>query len=395
MVVRKIALVMSMMLALLVVAVACGSDPTATPVPPTATPTAEAMMEKPTPTAEAMMEKPTPTAMPQKSLEEQLYEEALATNDGEINWLFPTRAAQAEEIIAAFEEDYPGLNVVHTQKSTSEVTETVLLEHQAGRISVDVADPGRDSRLFDRNIFANSKDIFDDIGVPEGARYADDAALLYVPLAHGVMYNTDRVTGDDIPQTYEDLLKPMWEGDLVLEDRLKGFIYLTDLEEYGGRYDNLWPEDDVAKYLTAMAAQDPKILHGNTSVSNDVASGESAISPDVNFASIGNAIVQGHPVELAPVTPNAIEQWLIGVVDGGPNTPGGRLFLRWLISTDQGIPVRVSVQPGSSLDPASGDPIAERAQRYDLKIGYTGIEMADHFSRLQIRYREILGIPTS
>ena len=95
------------------------------------------------------------------------------------------------------------------------------------------------------------------------------------------------------------------------------------------------------------------------------------------------------------MTPNAIEQWLIGVVDGGPNTPGGRLFLRWLISTDQGIPVRVSVQPGSSLDPASGDPIAERAQRHDLKIGYTGIEMADHFSRLQIRYREILGIPTS
>ena len=391
---RKMTLVLSSMLALLVVAAACGSDPTATPVPPTATPTPEAMMAEPTPTA-MMEEKPTPTAMPQKTLEEQLYEEALATNDGEINWLFPTRAAQAEEIIAAFEQDYPGLNVVHTQKSTSEVTETVLLEHQAGRISVDVADPGRDSRLFDRNIFANSKDIFDDLGIPEGARYADNAAMLYVPLAHGVMYNTDRVQGDDIPQTYEDLLKPIWKGDLVLEDRLKGFIYLTDLEEYGGRYENLWPEDQVADFLSKLAAQEPKILHGNTAVSNDVASGESAISPDVNVASIGTAISQGHPVELAPVTPNAIEQWLVGAVAGGPNPAGGRLFLRWLLSVDGGIPVRVEVQPGTSLDVDSGDPIAIRAENLGLKIGYTGIEMADHFTRLQTKYREILGIPTS
>lgn len=382
---KKIMLVFSASLALLAVA-ACGADPTPTPQP-TATP-------RPTPT-QAMMEQPTPTPTPAKSLEDSLYEEALATNNGRISWVFPTRAAQAEEIIAAFEAEYSGLSVAHTQKSTSEVTEGLLLEHQADKITADVADPGRDSRLLDRGIFIDSSDIFADLGIAEGAIYADGLATLYVPLAHGVMYNTDRVKGDDIPQTYEDLLDPMWKNDLVLEDRLKGFIYLTDLPEYNGRYENLWSEDRIADYLTRMAEQEPKILHGNTAVSNDVASGESAISPDVNFSSIGNAIVQGHPVELAPVTPNAIEQWLVGVVGNGPNTPGGRLFLRWLLSSDQGIPVRIEVQAGSSLDPSTGDPIAERADRLDLRIGYTGIEMADHFSRLQAKYREILGIPTS
>jgi len=33
--------------------------------------------------------------------------------------------------------------------------------------------------------------------------------------------------------------------------------------------------------------------------------------------------------------------------------------------------------------------------KMDLKIGYTGIEMADNFKRLQKTYREVLGIPTS
>ena len=370
---RKIALLLSTMLALLVATMACGSDPTATPVP-TATPTAMAMVEK--------------------TLEEKLYEEALTLNGGEINWLFPINETQASPVIEAFEAEYPGLKIVHTQKSTSEVTEQLLLEHEAGKVSADVADPGRDTRLFDRGIFTDSTDIFDDVGVPEGARYADGAAMLNVPLAHGVIYNTDRVKGDDIPQTYEDLLDPKWKGDLVLEDRLKGFIYLTDLPEYNGRYENLWTEEQIVDYLTRMAEQEPKILHGNTSVWQDVASGETAISPDVNFISIGSAISAG-PVELAPVTPNAIEQFLVGVVADGPNTAGGKLFLRWFQNPDQGLPIRVEVQPGTSLDPATGDFMGERAAKFNLKIGYNGIEIADHFSRLQTVYREVLGIPTS
>ena len=392
---RKITLVLSAMLALAVVAVACGSDPTATPQP-TATPTAMMMEPEPTPTAAMMEPEPTPTAMTMDlSLEDQLYEEALATNEGKINWVFPTRASQGDPIMEAFEAEYPGLNVELTTKSTSEVTEGLLLEHQLGKITADVSDPGRDSRLLDRGIFGNSSDLFADVGIAEEAIYADGLATLYVPLAHGVMYNTDIVTGNDIPQTYEDLLDPMWKGQMVLEDRLKGFIYLTDLPEYNGRYENLWTEEQIVDYLTKLEEQDVLIQHGNTTVSNTVASGERPISPDVNVASIGNAIVQDHPVDLAPVTPNAIEQWLIGAVADGPNPAGGRLFLRWLLNLDQGIPVRVTVQPGTSLDPASGDIIGERAARLGLQIGYTGIEMADNFSRLQRTYREVMGIPTS
>lgn len=386
---KKLTLALSAMLALLVVA-ACGADPTATPRP-TNTPA-------PTPTQAMMAEQPTAmpaTMAPAMSLEETLYEQALATNEGKIAWVFPTRASQGDPIMEAFEAEYPGLDVELTTKSTSEVTEGLLLEHQLGNLAADVSDPGRDSRLLDRGIFSDSTDIFDDVDIEEQARYADGLATLYVPLAHGVMYNTDEVTGDDIPQTYDDLLDPKWNGLMVLEDRLKGFIYLTDLPEYNGRYENLWPEEDIVAYLTELEKQDVLIQHGNTTVSNTVASGERPISPDVNVASIGNAISQGHPVEWAPVSPNAIEQWLIGAVAEGPNPPGGRLFLRWLLSADQGIPVRVAVQPGTSLDPASGDIIGERAARLDIKIGYTGIEMADHFSRLQATYREVLGIPTS
>ena len=360
------------MLALLVVAAACGADPTATPTRVPAT----------------------PTAMVEKTLEERLYEEALATNNGRIHWLFPVNEAQSSVIKAAFEAEYSGITLVHTQKTSAEIGEQLLLEHQAGRITSDLADPGRDLRLLERGIFADSKDVFDDVGVPEGARYYNNQAMLNVPLAHGAIYNTERVTGDDIPQTYEDLLDPKWKNDIVLEDRLKGFVYLTDIPEYNGRYENLWPEEKIVDFLTKLSAQEPKILHGNTSVWQDVASGESAIAPDVNFISVGSAIASG-VVELAPITPNAIEQFLIGAVADGPNPAGGKLFLRWFQNPTQGLPVRVEVQPGTSLDPSTGDIVGQRAADLNLKIGYTGIELAEHFSRLQATYREVLGIPTN
>lgn len=368
---RKLALTLVLALALPLVLAACGGDDPA----PTATTAPQATVEK--------------------SLEDQLYEQALAVNGGEIEWVFPTRPEQGEPIIAAFEAEYPGLKVNLTTKSTSEVTEALLLEAQAGKVTADVTDPGRDRRLFDAGIFANSTAIFDDVGIEAGARYANDQATMYVPLAHGVMYNTERVTGDDIPQTWEDVLDPKWKGDMVLEDRLKGFIYMTDLPAYNGRYENLWTEDEVAAYLEKLALQEPLIMHGNTTIANAVSSGEVALSPDVNVASIGNSIVQGAPVEWAPVSPNPIEQWLIGATVDGPNPPGGQLLLRWMNSITQGIPVRVEVQPGTSLDPASGDPIGIRAGAMNIQIGYTGIEMADEFNRLTKKYREIMGIPTS
>ena len=369
---RKFAFALTTMLALLVVAAACGADPTATPTRVPAT----------------------PTAMVEKTLEERLYEEALATNNGRIHWLFPVQEAQATPIRDAFEAEYPGITLVHTQKTSAEVGEQLVLEHEAGKITADVADPGRDLRLLERGIFADSKDVFDDLDVPEGARIYDNQAMLQVPLAHGVIYNTDRVKGDDIPQTYEDLLDPKWKNDIVLEDRLKGFVYLTDIPEYNGRYENLWSEEKIIDYLTKLAVQEPKILHGNTTVWQDVASGESAISPDINFISIGSGILAG-PIELAPVTPNPIEQLLVGAVAGGPNPAGGKLFLRWLQSPTQGVPIRVEFQPGTSLDPATGDFMAERAANLNLKIGYSGIELAEQFTRLQSVYREVLGIPSN
>ena len=355
---------------LVLVLAACGSDPTPTP---TAKPAAA-----------------TATPVPQ-TLTQQLYEEAKAANDGKINLSFPLTADDAPAILGVFEATYPGLEVVHTQKTSAEVVEQALLEHQNNKGTyADVLDPGRDTRLMDAGVLSNAKAVFDDLGLPEGARYGDNLAALYTPLGHGPIYNTDSVSEADAPKSWEDMLDPKWAGKIVLEDRLKGFIYLTDLPAYNGRYPGLWPEEKIVTYLEGIRALDPLIVHGNTTVGNAVASGERPLAVDVNMASGGRLVKKGAPVAIAAVSPHPVEQWLVAASAEGPNPSGALLLLHWILSSE-GIAKRVEFYPSTSVDPASGDIVALEYERLGVELAYTGIEMAKEFSRLQARYREAVG----
>jgi iron(III) transport system substrate-binding protein len=349
---------------------ACGSDPTPTPTPKPAV--------------------ATPTAMMELSLEDQLYEEALAANDGKIYLSFPLTADDAPSILGVFEARYPGLKVIHTQKSTAEVVEQALLEHQNNRGTIDVLDPGRDSRIMDAGIAADSKAVFDDLDLPDGVRYANDRAALYTPLGHGPLYNTDSISEAEAPKTWDDLLDPKWKGKIVIEDRMKGYIYLTDIAAYNGRYPGLWDEERIYDYLVKLRSQDPLIVHGNTTVGNAVASGERPIAGEINMASGGRLVKAGAPVAIAQITPHPVEQWLIAASAEGPNPSGGLLLLRWILG-EEGIAKRVEFYPSTSVDPATGDVVAIEYERLGIELAYTGIEMADEFGRLQARYREAIG----
>jgi iron(III) transport system substrate-binding protein len=348
---------------------ACGSDPTPTPTPRPAAATA--------------------TPVPQ-TVTQQLYEEAKAANDGRIHLSFPMTADDAPKILGAFEAKYPGLKVVHTQKTSAEVVEQALLEHQNNKGTVDVLDPGRDTRLMDTGLLSNAKAVFDDLKLPDAVRYGDNLAALYTPLGHGPLYNTDSISEADAPKTWDDMLDPKWKGKIVLEDRLKGFIYLTDLPAYNGRYPGLWPEERIVTFLEGLRALEPLIVHGNTTVGNAVASGERPLAAEVNMASGGRLVQKGAPVAIARVSPHPVEQWLIAAASTGPNPAGGLLLLHWILG-NEGVAKRVEFYPSTSVDPASGDIIATEYERLGIELAYTGIEMAGEFSRLQARYREAVG----
>ena len=349
---------------------ACGSDPTPTP---TATPAPQA----------------TPTPVP--GLLEQLY--AAAQEEGGIVWATTDTEERTTAIIGAFEAKYPGVKVSLITANSAELRERLFLEAQAGRITVDVTDPGRDNRVIEEDIAEDLTDIVEELGVDPNLVYSDNRIWLKVGVPHAPICNTDRLSASEFPQSYEDLLDPSLEGEIVVENRLKGFIYLTNLPEYGDSRPGLWEEDRVAEYLSAVKANDLKAQRGNGVVGDLVASGEVSCALEINLSSFENLREDGAPLDIVPVETISVEPVHHFVPKNSPNPNAAKLFAAFLMGPE-GRALWTKVRPTSDLALVEDTPYANLVKSKGSKIVPPGTELNDHFGRLTDKYLEAIGIPT-
>ena len=349
---------------------ACGSDPTPTP---TATPAPQA----------------TPTPVP--GLLEQLY--TAAQQEGEIVWATTDTEERTTAMIGAFEAKYPGVKVSLITANSAELRERLFLEAQAGRITVDVTDPGRDNRVIEEDLAEDLTDIVEELGVDPNLVYSDNRIWLKVGVPHAPICNTDRLSASEFPQSYEDLLDPSLKGEIVVENRLKGFIYLTNLPEYGDTRPGLWEEDDVAAYLSAVKANDLKAQRGNGVVGDLVASGEVSCALEINLSSFENLREDGAPLDIVPVETISVEPVHHFVPKNSPNPNAAKLFAAFLMGPE-GRALWTKVRPTSDLALAEDTPYANLVKSKGSKIVPPGTELNDHFGRLTDKYLEAIGIPT-
>lgn len=349
---------------------ACGSDPTPTP---TATPAPQA----------------TPTPVP--GLLEQLY--AAAQQEGEIVWATTDTEERTTAIIGAFQAKYPGVKVSLITANSAELRERLFLEAQAGRITVDVTDPGRDNRVIEEDLAEDLTDIVEELGVDPNLVYSDNRIWLKVGVPHAPICNTDRLSASEFPQSYEDLLDPSLKGEIVVENRLKGFIYLTNLPEYGDSRPGLWEEDRVAEYLSAVKANDLKAQRGNGVVGDLVASGEVSCALEINLSSFENLREDGAPLDIVPVETISVEPVHHFVPKNSPNPNAAKLFAAFLMGPE-GRALWTKVRPTSDLALAEDTPYANLVKSKGSKIVPPGTELNDHFGRLTDKYLEAIGIPT-
>lgn len=352
---------------------ACGSDPE-----PTATPTPRTTQATATPT-------------PQPGLIEALYE--AAKDEGEVIWATTDTEERTSAMIGAFQEAYPGVRVSLITANSRELTERLFLEAQAGRITVDVTDPGRDNRVIEQDLAEDLTDIVEELGVDPSFIFADNRIWLKVGVPHAPICNTNRLSASEFPQSYDDLLDPSFRGEIVVEDRLKGFIYLTDLPEYGGSRAGLWDEDRVETYLAAVKANDLRTQRGNGVVGDLVASGEVSCALEINLSSFENLREDGAPLDIVPVEVFSVEPVHHFVPKGSPHPNAAKLFAAFLMG-DQGRALWTEVRPTSDLTLSEDTDYSRLARSKGSKIITPGTAINDHFGRLTNEYREAIGIPT-
>lgn len=151
-------------------------------------------------------------------------EAAPAGGDGEYSGTVMVYSSmQEDQLIAvkqAFEAKYPGVTMEYYFAGTSKVITKIATEAQAGHVDADVIWVG------DPADYASFKEqgILQPYTSPEAG--AIDAAYIdpdgYYTGARimnmGIAYNTALVSPEEAPQTWDDLLDPKWNDQIVMTD---------------------------------------------------------------------------------------------------------------------------------------------------------------------------------
>ena len=142
--------------------------------------------------------------------------------------------SEVRPVITAFERRFPGIAVRRLAGESSELVSRILLEEQAGRVTIDVTDPGHSKRVVDEHVAQDLSDVVRMFAADRRLVYWGNHVWAKVLAPYGIIYNTERLSRADAPKSWSDAANPRFKGNIIFENRLKPFIYMTDIPAYGG-----------------------------------------------------------------------------------------------------------------------------------------------------------------
>jgi len=214
---------------------------------------------------------------------------ALARREGEFWWYTSLPEAQARRYLTGFSREFPFLTTHLVRGSTFEIVRRIDRELARGQVRVDavhVLDPGVFDDLRRRGeLYAyespHSRHIAP--GYLEPGQWAAMRAVVIC-----MAYDTRRLSADQVPRTWPELLETTWRGRIGLKDAQTGGSayaqYYQLREEYG------------ASFWRRMAAQRPHLFRSSSDTLRALVSGEIDLAGGILGYSVYGAVQEGMPV---------------------------------------------------------------------------------------------------
>ncbi|MCW4115452.1 extracellular solute-binding protein [Aurantimonas sp. MSK8Z-1] len=257
---------------------------------------------------------------------------AAAEKEGKVVWYTTMIVDQSVRPLAeAFQKKYPKIAVEFTRAGSGDTALKIINEGQAGRVMGDVFDGTATFASVMPAGFVEPYRPESAAAYPDEFKSTDGSwhALNFYYLT--AAYNTDLVSADEAPKTYDDLLDEKWKGQLVWSVvpepvAAPGFIgnmLLTKGKDAGTAYlDKL-----AAQGVTNMSSSQRTVL-------DRVIVGDFPIGLMVFNHHVEISKAQGAPIEWLRMEPLVSSASLLGLIKGGPNPNAGKLFIDWLLSEE-------------------------------------------------------------
>jgi len=240
---------------------------------------------------------------------------------------------------------------------------TIILEARGDAVRADVIIIPPDSLM---TIAEAAPDLLgdytpkslDDPAVSPTVRAAslDAPGTIFNLAPYCIAYNTDKVTGDDIPDSWLDILDP----------KFKNQIGLGDVEQTGGARAPLWflvkKQGELGPpwgwaYYQELGKQEPRLYSGHGALTDDVSSGELSIGI-LGYGGIMQAITTGAPIALAlPEEGCGAQPTSIEIVKKSEGNPAATAFIEWFLGKDG----QQAMYDGSKAVPVRSDVIVDKA----------------------------------
>ena len=368
------------------VAAACGDDDdtssgdTAAAAVTTAAPaeTTAAAADTTTTAADATTtaaEVTTTAAASEAALEELI---AAAQEEGSLTFYSAATENIAQRMVDAFQEKY-GITAEFVRLSSNQLYQRYAAEADAGNIPADLVFAAGSLPAFAEDQIAkgNMYAIEDaELPVLASGEYPPEflrgpAALVQIaPWQFG--YNTDLVTGDLIPKTWEDLLKPEFKDQILIANAAASDAYFdvwaVVLENYG-------PE-----YFEQLKAQNFRITESGVPAVEALGAGEGMIAvPVVPSQGLAN-VDQGAPVAISsPSDTSGVEMGVVLTAPDKARHPNAaRLMAHFAMSQEGNLvfnddPGNVGIYDLSGLPPDYVEPAPENLARKDEILQLLGM----------------------
>ncbi|HEY2791073.1 MAG TPA: ABC transporter substrate-binding protein [Micromonosporaceae bacterium] len=258
------------------------------------------------------------TAPPQSLIDQ-------AKQEGSLIWYDSTPADKAPAVLAAFQKDYPFVtNVKHIQLRSGDAETHVLQESAAGATTADVIFTNITTIIDGQKRGLIKSEDWQSYGVPAELTPTNYAVAVTAAVTC-LVYNTNLVSAADAPTTWQDLLKPAFNGGKIgiwtNPDELLPLI-------------QSWGEPAANKYYQSLFAQQPKqYATGSAAVVQAVEAGEIPIGVSTTNV-VQPELDKGAPIKMVIADPVPVDQLFDSVTTKGKDPAVGALFVSWLTTQD-------------------------------------------------------------
>ena len=268
-----------------------------------------------------------------------------AKKEGRVVFWTAMNLIHTKQILSRFERKYPFVDTVLFHTGGGALGKRVLREDRAGNYPWDVIL----TRVESYPPFMN-RELLAPYHSPETGMIPRDlkdkegywTAYFVTPLALG--YSTRLVNKEDVPNTYEDLLHPRWNGKKISIDT-EAFALLAGLIK-------AWGKQRAVSYLSKLAAQQMVLQRGNTLRTQLALAGEFPLVI-ASVTTIQRYTSRGAPIDWVPLEPVPVQMNPIMLGARAPHPNAAKLFIDFLLSGEgqrllvkfQRIPVRRGINP--------------------------------------------------